>query len=201
MSTFKNLPPGNLPEDVELVGPSPHPHDDRKPGGARRKARRRAVALLFEAEARDVDPVPLVGERIDAAAADRTLAPLNPYTAQVVAGVAENLDRLDETITSHLRGWTLARLPAVDRAILRVGVWELLHTHDIPPLVAVNEAVELTKELSADDSPGYVNGLLDAVAALAPQVRAAAAALSADPAVELTPPSPDEPPVEAPPSR
>lgn len=187
MAAFQNLPPGNLPDDVTLVGPVAHPRSDRRPGGARRKARKRAVDLLFEAEARDVDPVALAQERTLTAAADSTLTPVNPYTTVLVTGVAEHLDEVDEVISAHLREWTLARLPAVDRAVLRLAVWELLHAGDVPPAVAVDEAVELTKELSNDDSPGYVNGVLGQVALMAAQVRAAAAAVVPQPAPAGTP--------------
>lgn len=157
------------------------PERSRKPGGARRKARKRAVDVMFEAEARDVDPVSIVTERVRMAVDDPSIAPVNPYTLTVVQGVAENLDRLDEVISSHLHGWTLARLPAVDRAVLRIAVWELFHATDVPPVVAVDEAVELVKQLSTDDSPGFINGVLGQVVLVAPQVRAAAAAASQQP--------------------
>lgn len=144
--------------------------------GARHKARRRAVDLLFEAEARDIDPADLADERIELAARDQGVAPVHAYTRTLVDGIAEELDRVDGTIESYLQDWTLPRLPAVDRAILRVAVWELLYAPDVPPIVAVDEAVELAKELSTDDSPGFVNGVLGQVVLVAPQIRAAAAA-------------------------
>ncbi|RVW03430.1 transcription antitermination factor NusB [Rhodococcus spongiicola] len=150
----------------------------RKKLGARHKARKRAVDFLFEAEARDVDPVELSEERSELAGHDESVAPVANYTTTIVGGVAENLDRLDQVISSHLEDWTLERLPAVDRAILRIAVWELFHATDVPPVVAVDEAVELAKELSTDDSPGFVNGVLGQVVLVAPQVRAAAAATS-----------------------
>ena len=146
--------------------------------GARHKARKRAVDFLFEAEARNVDPVNLTTERIELARGDDTIAPVSEYTSTWVEGVAENLDRLDGVIADHLKDWTLTRLPAVDRAILRVAVWELFHATDVPPVVAVDEAVELAKQLSTDDSPGFVNGVLGQIVLVAPQVRAAAAAVS-----------------------
>ncbi|WP_328397100.1 transcription antitermination factor NusB [Nocardia sp. NBC_00416] len=151
--------------------------------GARHKARRRAVDLLFEAEARDIDPADLADERIELAALDQAVAPVHAYTRILVDGIAEELDRVDGTIESYLQDWALSRLPAVDRAILRVAVWELLYAPDVPPIVAVDEAVELAKELSTDDSPGFVNGVLGQVVLVAPQIRAAAAAASrpADP--------------------
>ncbi len=149
--------------------------------GARHKARRRAVDLLFEAEARDIDPAELLAEREQLAGGDQSVAPVNPYTRILVEGVADDLDRVDGSIESYLQDWTLARLPAVDRAILRVAVWELFHAGDVPPVVAVDEAVELAKELSTDDSPSFVNGVLGQVVQVAPQVRAAAAATRATP--------------------
>ncbi|AHH19320.1 N utilization substance protein B [Nocardia nova SH22a] len=148
--------------------------------GARHKARRRAVDLLFEAEARDIDPADLVAERLELAGRDDQVAPVNPYTRTLVEGVADDLDRVDNTIESYLQDWTLGRLPAVDRAILRVAVWELFHATDVPPVVAVDEAVELAKELSTDDSPGFVNGVLGRIVTVADQVRAAAAATRPD---------------------
>jgi transcription antitermination protein NusB len=160
------------------VGPSDKPA--QKKLGARHKARRRAVDLLFEAEARDVDPVDMADERVQLAISDDAVAPVNPYAVTVVRGVAENLDRIDGTIASYLQDWTLDRLPAVDRAILRIAVWELFHADDVPPVVAVDEAVELAKELSTDDSPSFINGVLGQVVLVAPQVRAAAAATLAD---------------------
>lgn len=138
--------------------------------GARHKARKRAVDFLFEAEARDLDPVALASERSDLSVKDDAVAPVAAYTVTLVSGVAENLDRIDQVISSHLQDWTLERLPAVDRAILRIAVWELFHATDVPPVVAVDEAVELAKQLSTDDSPGFVNGILGQVVLVAPQV-------------------------------
>ena len=106
-----------------------------------------------------------------------TSSPLNPYTVTVARGVTEHAAHIDDLISAHLQGWTLDRLPAVDRAILRVAVWELLHAEDVPEPVAVDEAVELAKELSTDDSPGFVNGVLGQVMLVTPQIRAAAAAV------------------------
>ncbi|MEZ5151030.1 transcription antitermination factor NusB [Rhodococcus zopfii] len=146
--------------------------------GARHKARKRAVDLLFEAEARDTDPIDLAADRVALALTDDQVAPVPPYTRTLVRGVAEHLDELDQLIADHLHEWTLARLPAVDRAILRIAAWELFHATDVPPVVAVDEAVELAKQLSTDDSPAFVNGVLGQLVAVADQVRAAAAATS-----------------------
>jgi N utilization substance protein B len=95
----------------------------------------------------------------------------------VARGVSAHAAHIDDLLASYLQGWTLERLPAVDRAILRVAVWELLHADDVPAPVAVDEAVELAKELSTDDSPGFVNGVLGQVMLVTPQIRAAAEAV------------------------
>ena len=93
-----------------------------------------------------------------------------------IEGLADDQAQIDSVVASHLKGWTLERLPAVDRAILRLATWELFNSTDVDPIVIVDEAVELAKELSTDDSPAFVNGVLAKIAELAPQVRAAQAA-------------------------
>ncbi|MDP0399433.1 transcription antitermination factor NusB [Tsukamurella strandjordii] len=161
----------------------PEQSENKRPkkSGARHRARKRAVDLLFEAEARGVTDVDgLLAERRTLAADDASVPPVSDYTAQLVTGVDVDREQLDSVITSHLTGWTLTRLPAVDRAILRVAVWELFNAPDVPPAVVVDEAVELAKELSTDESPAYLNGVLGKVATLAPQVRSAAAAQPVD---------------------
>ena len=147
--------------------------------GGRHAARKRAVDLLFEAEARGLTPAEVAESRTRLADSQRGIDPLNPYTETVARGVTEHAAHIDDLISSHLQGWTLARLPAVDRAILRVAVWELLHAADVPEPVAVDEAVELAKQLSTDDSPGFVNGVLGQIMLVTPQIRAAAAAVRA----------------------
>ena len=148
-----------------------------KPVKGRHQARKRAVDLLFEAEARGLSPVQIVDVRTALAEAKSDVAPLNPYTATVARGVGEHAAHIDDLISSHLQGWTLDRLPAVDRAVLRVAVWELLYADDVPQPVAVDEAVQLAKELSTDDSPSFVNGVLGQVMLVTPQIRAAARAV------------------------
>jgi transcription antitermination protein NusB len=143
----------------------------------RHQARKRAVDLLFEAEARGLSPVEVVDVRKALAEAKRDVAPLQPYTEIAARGVGEHIAHIDDLISSHLQGWTLDRLPAVDRAILRVSVWELLYADDVPEPVAVDEAVQLAKELSTDDSPGFINGVLGQVMLVTPQIRAAARAV------------------------
>jgi N utilization substance protein B len=148
-----------------------------RPVKGRHQARKRAVDLLFEAEARGLSPAEVVDVRTGLAQANPEIAPLQPYTAAAARGVGEHAAHIDDLISSHLQGWTLDRLPAVDRAILRVAVWELLYADDVPEPVAVDEAVQLAKELSTDDSPGFVNGVLGHVMLVTPQIRAAAAAV------------------------
>ena len=148
-----------------------------RPVKGRHQARKRAVDLLFEGEARNLSPVEVVEVRTALAESNPDVASLHPYTVAVARGVSEHLPHIDELISSHLQGWTLDRLPAVDRAILRVAVWELLYADDVPEPVAVDEAVQLAKELSTDDSPGFVNGVLGQVMLVTPQIRAAAQAV------------------------
>ena len=132
--------------------------------------------LLFEAEAKKVSPAQLVAERREYVRTDESVGTIHDYTATVIEGLAGDQAQIDAVISSHLREWTLERLPAVDRAIMRLATWELFNSLDVDPIVVVDEAVELAKELSTDDSPAFVNGVLAKIAELAPQVRAAASA-------------------------
>lgn len=136
---------------------------------ARTKARKRALDILYAAEARDADPLSVLQERESEPGA----TPLGEYAATVVRGVVEHRTRVDELIAQHAVDWTLPRMPAVDRAILRIAVWELIYSDDVPPAVAVDEAVELAKSLSTDNSPRFVNGVLGQIIAIAPQLRGA----------------------------
>ena len=124
---------------------------------ARTKARKRALDLLFEAEQRGLNVGDLLRERL---AAPVTEAPLPELTAVLVNGVVERWTQIDELLTTYSQGWTLQRMPAVDRAILRLGAYEILWSADVPEPVAVSEWVGLATELSTDDSPRFVNGLL-----------------------------------------
>ncbi len=155
---------------------------ERKVG--RHQARKRAVDLLFEAEARGLSPAEVADGRTVLAESDQDVSALSPYTVTVARGVTQDSAHIDELISSHLQGWTLERLPAVDRAILRVAVWELLHADDVPEPVAVDEAVQLAKELSTDESPGFVNGVLGQVMLVTPHIRAASAAVRGPQAAE-----------------
>src|SRR6476469_9396280 len=156
---------------------------DRRGGRGRHQARKRAVDLLLEAEARGLTPAEVAEARDALAEKESDRSTLNPYTVTVARGVTEHSAHVDDLISAHLQGWTLDRLPAVDRAVLRVAVWELLYAEDVPEPVAVDEAVELAKSLSTDESPGFVNGVLGQVMLVTPQIRAAAAAVRSTPEV------------------
>ncbi|GAB3019962.1 hypothetical protein GCM10011376_36660 [Nocardioides flavus (ex Wang et al. 2016)] len=126
---------------------------------ARSKARKRALDILFASELRSEDPVEALERAIAAGE-----GPTNDYTTTLVRGVVEHRERIDEVLTTYSKGWTLARMPAVDRNVLRIGVYELLWgDSDVPETVAVSEALHLVQDLSTDDSPAFVNGLLGSI--------------------------------------
>jgi N utilization substance protein B len=127
---------------------------------ARTKARKRAVDVLYEADLRSRERMDVLRERI----ADAN-PPVPDHTVRLVEGVGEHAGRIDELIDAHARGWSLDRLPDVDRAILRMAVFELLWADDVPDPVVIDEAVQLARTLSTDDSPAFVNGVLGAIAA------------------------------------
>jgi N utilization substance protein B len=122
---------------------------------ARSKARKRAVDVLYEADLRGVDAIGTLAERVALAE-----PPVNDYTIELVEGVQANRERIDAILADYAEGWTVARMPDVDRAVLRLGVYEVLWRTDVPDAVAVDEAVELAKTLSTDESPRFVNGVL-----------------------------------------
>jgi N utilization substance protein B len=124
---------------------------------ARTKARSRALDILFEADQRGLNAEALLEERL---AATESRAGNNPYTAELVRGVVGKWSDINAALTDYSQGWTLERMPAVDRAILRIGAWEVLFNDDLPDAVAISEAVVLATELSTDESPTFVNGLL-----------------------------------------
>ncbi len=130
--------------------------------GARSKARKRAVDILFESDLRGIEPLELLAERVGAP----ELPPVGDYTISLVHGVVAHREDIDRLLTDHAHGWALARMPAVDRAVLRLGVFELLFSDEVDDAVAIDEAIELVKLLSTDDSPRFVNGVLGALAAL-----------------------------------
>ena len=122
---------------------------------ARGKARKKALDVLYEADLRGLSAV----EVLDAKADDADQV-VNPYTSELVYGVVEHADRIDDLLSTYSMGWTLDRMPAVDRNLLRIGTYELLWSDDVPPAVAISEAVELAKSLSTEESASFVNGLL-----------------------------------------
>jgi N utilization substance protein B len=132
---------------------------------ARSKARKRALDVLFESEQRGVDVLETLAGRL--AAAD---PPVAEFTVELVEGVVKHQDLIDELLTTYSQGWSLDRMPAVDRAVLRLGTFELLWLDDVPDAVVVDQAVELARSLSTDDSPGFVNGVLGRLLDLKPML-------------------------------
>jgi transcription antitermination protein NusB len=122
---------------------------------ARSKARKRAVDVLYEADVRGADPIATLADRVALAE-----PPVNQFTVDLVEGVHANRARIDEILGDYAEGWTVQRMPDVDRAVLRLGVYELLWRADVPDAVVIDEAVELAKSLSTDESPRFVNGVL-----------------------------------------
>jgi transcription antitermination protein NusB len=132
---------------------------------ARGKARKRALDVLFEAELRGTPVLELLAERI-------TIGdpPVPEYAAELVRGVTVHSVQIDELLAKYAEGWTLERMPAVDRNVLRIGVFELLWAPDVPDNVAISEAVLLAQDLSTDASSAFVNGLLARIAELKPSL-------------------------------
>lgn len=129
--------------------------------GARTKYRKRALDVLYESETR--------GLTLDGTLAERLTyndPPINEYTVMLVEGVTKNAESIDGLLSKHARGWTLERMPAVDRNLLRIGVFEIQFCPDVPNGVAISEAVELATDLSTDESPRFINGLLSRIASL-----------------------------------
>jgi N utilization substance protein B len=134
---------------------------------ARRKARKRALDVLYEADLRDLPPSRVLSTYLDRIAQPRP-AHLD-YTIMLVEGVAKELARIDELLASYAEGWTLDRMPVVDRNLARIAVYEMLSVPEIDDPVAITEAVELAKQMSTDDSPRFLNGVLGRIAEFAPR--------------------------------
>ena len=134
---------------------------------ARGKARNRALDVLFEAEQRSASAFDVLKSR-----REQTDQIVNPYTLEIVEGVVSQQTAIDEFLETYSQGWTLERMPSVDRIILRIGTWELLYNDDVPDGVAVSEAVALAKTLSTDESPSFINGLLGRLQQLKPSLLA-----------------------------
>ena len=129
---------------------------------ARRKARKRALDVLYEADLRSLPPRGVLTTYLD------RIAKPHPdhlgYTIALVEGIARHLDRIDELIASYAEGWTIDRMPVVDRNLARIAVYELLYVPEVDDPVAISEAVELARQMSTDDSPRFLNGLLAQIA-------------------------------------
>lgn len=130
--------------------------------GARSKYRKRALDILFESELRGLGPGGTLAERLTT-----NEPPISEYTRQLVEGVAEHADEIDALIAEHARGWALDRMPVIDRNLARIAIYEIRFVDDVPKAVAVSEAVELATELSTDESPKFLSGLLSVIDAAA----------------------------------
>ncbi|MFI0258278.1 transcription antitermination factor NusB [Streptomyces sp. NPDC017056] len=138
---------------------------------ARNKARKRAFQILFEADQRGADVQSVLADWMRHARTDPRQPPVNEYTLQLVEGYAEYVERIDELLGTYAVDWTLDRMPTVDRNVLRLGAYELIWVDETPDAVAIDEAVQLAKEFSTDDSPAFVNGLLARLKELKPGLR------------------------------
>jgi len=132
---------------------------------ARSKARKRALDILFEADQRGLNAETLLEQRISKPATQHAL---NDYTVEIVQGVVARWNQINELLSTYSQGWTIDRMPAVDRAILRIGAWEVVYSETVPDVVAISEAVAMATTLSTDDSPTFVNGLLARLAEVKP---------------------------------
>jgi transcription antitermination protein NusB len=132
---------------------------------ARSKARKQALDLLYETDIRGTNLLETLIER-DIPAEGPDARPIREYTRELVNGVSENRRKIDELITTYAQGWDMDRLPAVDRNILRLGIYEILWSTSVPTSVAIDESLDLAKELSSDDSSKYIHGVLGRIASI-----------------------------------
>ncbi|RLU84948.1 transcription antitermination factor NusB [Streptomyces griseocarneus] len=138
---------------------------------ARSKARKRAFQILFEADQRGTTVLTVLADWVRHSRSDDRQPPVNEYTMQLVEGYAEHVARIDELIATYAVDWDLDRMPVADRNIVRLGAYELIWEDATPDAVAIDEAVELAKEFSTDDSPAFVNGMLGRFKELKPSLR------------------------------
>jgi N utilization substance protein B len=131
---------------------------------ARTKARKRALDMLFQADVRDESIITIVNAEAQRAAGEPDREASWLYAREIVDGVTDHRDEIDELIMSYAQGWTLERMPNVDRALLRLAAWEILFNDEVPTAVAIDEAVELAKDYSTEDSSRFVNGVLGRIA-------------------------------------
>ena len=132
--------------------------------GARSKSRKRALDILYGADVREEPINTILAAEQARNDADPKRGNSWPYARDIVIGITEHGDEIDELIETYSQGWTIARMPAVDRALLRIGLWEILYNDEVPDAVAIAEAVESARVHSTDDSAGFVNGLLARIA-------------------------------------
>ncbi|MCU1576978.1 MAG: transcription antitermination protein NusB [Microbacteriaceae bacterium] len=135
---------------------------------ARTKARKRALDVLYGADVRQISISEALATEAERAVSEPQRESSWLYAREIVDGVLDHREEIDELIETYSQGWTLARMPVVDRAILRIGVWEVIYNDEVPEGVAISEAVEAATVLSTDDSPGFINGLLAKIAQTRP---------------------------------
>ena len=134
---------------------------------SRTKARLRALEVLFEADQRNEDYIEVLRRR-----RLYTVAQISAYSEEIVRGVRDHDEEIREFVETYARDWSFERMPAVDRAVLRIGTWELLYNDEVPDAVAISEAVGLARALSTNESPKFVNGLLDKLRQVKPTLLA-----------------------------
>ena len=134
---------------------------------SRTKARLRALEVLFEADQRNEDYIEVLRRR-----RLYTVAQISAYSEEIIRGVRDHDEEIREFVETYARDWSFERMPAVDRAVLRIGTWELLYNDEVPDAVAISEAVGLVRVLSTNESPKFVNGLLDKLRQVKPTLLA-----------------------------
>jgi N utilization substance protein B len=132
---------------------------------ARSKARKQALDILFESDIRGSVALEILVSR-DVVEEGPDARPIRDYTREIITGVSENRRKIDELIATYAQGWDMDRLPAVDRSILRIGIYEIIWAYGLPDAVAIDEALTLAKELSTDESAGYIHGVLGKIASI-----------------------------------
>ena len=132
---------------------------------ARSKARKQALDILFESDVRGSVALDILVSR-DVVEEGPDARPIREYTREIISGVSEHRRKIDELIATYAQGWDMDRLPAVDRSILRIGIYEIIWASQLPDAVAIDEALTLAKELSTDESAGYIHGVLGKIASI-----------------------------------
>jgi N utilization substance protein B len=132
---------------------------------ARSKARKQALDILFESDIRGSVALDILVSR-DVVEEGPDARPIREYTREIITGVSEHRRKIDELIATYAQGWDMDRLPAVDRSILRIGIYEIIWAQSLPDAVAIDEALTLAKELSTDESAGYIHGVLGKIASI-----------------------------------